>query len=341
MRAATTAAEILPEPKGKQREVLALPGRGHHVVLGTAGSGKTVMAIHRSARLGNPLSSTTGKVLLCTFNRALVAYLRFWQPAALDNVVFENYHRFALGYLGHRGKMTSTAVCKEPERTGLIRAAIANIQAIPTIDASGEVLLGRRAEWFADEIDFISRHGFDLDAYRATDRFGRGAGLSRELRPVVWAVREEYRRLRAEEGRTCDWEDVAQLVLDELAVDDGERMYRHAVIDEGQDFSPVMLRSLAAALPEVGSLTFFGDMAQQIYGRQVSWRQAGLHVPDGVWRFKRNYRNTPEIVTLGWRSRRCRTSATCPTWWSPTNSSHRARGPRWCALTPSPTRQSL
>jgi hypothetical protein len=55
--------KILPEAKGKQREVLALPGLGHHVVLGTAGSGKTVMAIHRSARLSNPVSSTAGKVL--------------------------------------------------------------------------------------------------------------------------------------------------------------------------------------------------------------------------------------------------------------------------------------
>ncbi len=182
----------------------------------------------------------------------------------MDNVLFENYHRFALGYLNHRGKMTSISVCKEPERTRLIREAIASVQAIPTVDAVGEVLLARRAAWFADEIGFISQHGFDLDGYRATDRFGRGARLNRELRPVVWAVREEYQRLRAEKKRTCDWDDVAQLVLDELAVDDSERMYRHVVIDEGQDFSPVMLRSLAAAIPEGGSLTFFGDMAQQI-----------------------------------------------------------------------------
>ena len=291
--------DILPEPKGKQKEVLALPGLGHHVVLGTAGSGKTVMAIHRSARLANPLSSTAGKVLLCTFNRALVAYLRYWQPAALISVVFENYHRFALGYLSHRGKIGPTSVCKEPERTNLIEEAVATVRANPPALAGVEALLDRPRRWFADEILFINQYGFDLDGYRATDRFGRGAGLGRELRPAVWAVREEYLRLRLERGRSCDWDDVALAVLAELATDGDQRMYRHVVIDEGQDFSPVMLRSLAAAIPEDGSLTFFGDMAQQIYGRQVSWRQAGLHVPDGVWKFKRNYRNTPEIAALG------------------------------------------
>ena len=74
-------------------------------------------------------------------------------------------------------------------------------------------------------------------------------------------------------------------------------MYRHIVIDEGQDFSPMMLRSLAAAVPSDGSLTFFGDTAQQIYGNKVSWRDAGLHVQK-PWHFEENYRNTPEIARL-------------------------------------------
>src|SRR5690606_34025058 len=69
------------------------------------------------------------------------------------------------------------------------------------------------------------------------------------------------------------------------------------VIDEGQDFSPMMTRSLAAAIPPDGSLTFFGDMAQQIYGNKISWRSAGLKVRE-VWRFEENYRNTKQIARL-------------------------------------------
>lgn len=71
------------------------------------------------------------------------------------------------------------------------------------------------------------------------------------------------------------------------------------VIDEGQDFSPVMLQSLALAIPENGSLTFFGDVAQQIYGGRISWRNAGLKVKKGeIWRFDQNYRNSKEIADL-------------------------------------------
>jgi superfamily I DNA/RNA helicase len=78
----------------------------------------------------------------------------------------------------------------------------------------------------------------------------------------------------------------------------GPRRYKHIVLDEGQDFSPEMLRSLVGAIPADGSLTFFGDAAQQIYGRRISWRDAGLQVPGPVW-FKKNYRNTKEIADLG------------------------------------------
>ena len=58
-----------------------------------------------------------------------------------------------------------------------------------------------------------------------------------------------------------------------------------------------MLRSLALVVPADGSLTFFGDMAQQIYGHRVSWRSAGLSARN-MWRFEENYRNTKQISRL-------------------------------------------
>jgi superfamily I DNA/RNA helicase len=287
----------LPTPKGKQKEVVALPGEGHTVVLGTAGSGKTTMAIHRAAILADPLTFNSGKVLLATYNRTLLAYLNYWRPPALANVTIENYHRFARGYLGSRGKMSGTSVCKDPMRKKLISEAVMAVSQRSGDEASA--LFARPIDFFVDEIDFLARYGLDGDAYVQSDRFGRGAGFSRALRPALLEVRDEYHRLRAAAGKQYDWEDMAGAMIEELAGDDSTRMYRHVVIDEGQDFSPQMLRSLAAAIPPDGSLTFFGDMAQQIYGRQVSWSRAGLEVPHGVWKFHRNYRNTPEIAALG------------------------------------------
>jgi superfamily I DNA/RNA helicase len=287
----------LPTPQGKQKEVLAVPGRGHTVVLGTAGSGKTTMAIHRAAILADPMTSHAGKVLVVTFNRTLVAYLNYWRPPALANVTIENYHSFARGYLAARDKMGSGWICDAGEQERLISQAVGEVSRRSSSEPSA--LFERPPQFFFDELRFLARYGLAGDDYVQSERVGRGPGFPRELRPSLLEVQEEYRRLRAEAGRRYDWDDLAGAALEELCSDEDERLYKHVVIDEGQDFSPQMLRSLAAAIPPDGSLSFFGDMAQQIYGRQVSWKQAGLVVPHGVWRFRRNYRNTPEIANLG------------------------------------------
>jgi superfamily I DNA and RNA helicase len=91
------ASASLPTPVGRQREVLYLPSQGHQVVLGTAGSGKTTLAILRAAYLGNPLTQNNGKALLVTFNKALVAYLKHFRDSRFTNVTVENYHLFARG----------------------------------------------------------------------------------------------------------------------------------------------------------------------------------------------------------------------------------------------------
>ena len=76
-----------------------------------------------------------------------------------------------------------------------------------------------------------------------------------------------------------------------------KRMYKHIIVDEGQDLSPIMLKSLVKAIPEDGTFTFFGDVAQQIYGSRLSWREAGLKIAKNkIWYFDRNYRNSKEIA---------------------------------------------
>jgi len=61
----------MPEPIGKQIEVVCLPTTGHHVVLGTAGSGKTTMAVYRARYLSNPALPGNGRTLIITYNKAL------------------------------------------------------------------------------------------------------------------------------------------------------------------------------------------------------------------------------------------------------------------------------
>lgn len=94
-------------------------------------------------------------------------------------------------------------------------------------------------------------------------------------------------------------DDIATAVRQELAKDTTARRYRHIVIDEGQDLSPEALRSLAEAAQHGGSVTFFGDYHQAIYGQGLSWRSAGLNLgARPVERFVDNYRNTAAIAHL-------------------------------------------
>src|ERR1700686_3989713 len=95
----------LPTPIGRQKEVLYLPAEGHVAVLGTAGSGKTTLAILRAAHLADPHTEHCGSTLLVTFNVALVTYLRHLTENRLKNVTVEHYHLFARGYLSGRGKL--------------------------------------------------------------------------------------------------------------------------------------------------------------------------------------------------------------------------------------------
>lgn len=59
----------------------------------------------------------------------------------------------------------------------------------------------------------------------------------------------------------------------------------------------MMIRSLVAATAVGGSFTFFGDVAQQIYGSRLSWRDSGVDASK-IWRFDVNYRNPATITAF-------------------------------------------
>lgn len=281
-------------PQGKQREVMALPANGHIVVLGTAGSGKTTIALLRAHHLANLPNG--GRVLLVTFNGALVEYMRGISDSRSAKLVVENYHKFARGYLNSRGKMPRWNGISEPdEKACYIEQAVEILKTqYPT-----ESTYRRSKAFFVDEITFIEKFGFaDLTSYNESERIGRAAAnIKRDNRKWIFAVYEKYIELREAAGRKYDWDDLAFYVYTELQDDNTERRYTHIIVDEGQDFSPIMIKSLVDAVADGGSFTFFGDVAQQIYGSRLSWRDSGINA-DKVWRFDVNYRNPATITAF-------------------------------------------
>lgn len=283
----------LPTPVGAQKDVLALRPSGHAVVLGTAGSGKTTMAVLRALYLSDRNCEHAGRTLLVTYNKSLLAYLEHMLPNKRYDLEVRNYHHFARGYLNSRGHMTFSCIVNGDERRRLIWEAVEDVR-----KRRDDSVLDRDEAFFLSELSWIARHGhLSLSSYLNAERVGRGHALSPPAREAIFDVHETYLRFRSGEGKRYDWEDIAAGARACFEADDEDRFYRHAVVDEGQDFSPEMLRSLVLAIPDNGSLTFFGDVAQQIYGRGISWRSAGLDVTK-VWEFTKNYRNSPQIAAL-------------------------------------------
>ena len=286
----------LPRPIGRQREVLYLPAQGHVVVLGTAGSGKTTLASLRSLYLSDQSTPHGGRTLLVTFNRCLVTYMRHMGFAESQHPVdVRNYHHFARGYLASRGRLPWSSICSPDERSKFVSLALAEAR-----DANVQSPILRRSQRFIDEeIEWIQRHGIArAQDYVGAERTGRAATrVARADRPAMFDLYQRYLAHRGRANKLYDWTGLASVVRSELQSDDTLRRYRHVVIDEGQDFSPEMLRSLSLTVPADGSLTFFADMAQQIYGHRISWRSAGLSARS-MWRFEENYRNTRQISRL-------------------------------------------
>lgn len=290
----------LPPPKGRQIEVLDLKPQGHNVILGTAGSGKTTLAIYRSIYLAK--LEPTEKVLLVTFNITLVKYLDAIVGSEIpENIDVRNYHKFARGYLASKGKMPARNAIVSGMEDGdnkkllLVRTSLKNVISQIGINST----LRRDETVFLEEINWIEKMGIkSLAEYEKIERIGRmDTRIIRDNRKYFFKVYEEYINVRKAEGYLYDWEDMAQTVYDELINDNEKRMYKHIVVDEGQDLSPIMIKSLVNAIPENGTFTFFGDVAQQIYGSRLSWREAGLKITrNKIWYFDRNYRNSKEIA---------------------------------------------
>ena len=240
----------LPQPEGKQREVLALRAEGHVVVLGTAGSGKTTMAIHRAAYLANRIAHHGGRTLLTTYNKSLVTFLEHLRPPNLENVDVVNYHKFARGYLACKGLMSWNDICSDSDREALISQATLCV----AVRHEGQSIFARPAKFFSDEIRWMQQHGIkSKEDYVERERIGRSsARVTREQRPAMYEVLTEYHELRAANGKCYDWVDLASAARRALEKDKTDRLYRHVVIDEGQDFSPEMVRSLALAIPHGG-----------------------------------------------------------------------------------------
>ncbi|WP_132999427.1 UvrD-helicase domain-containing protein [Luteimonas arsenica] len=276
-----------------QRKLAVGDRSGPVRILGGAGTGKTVLALHRAKWLAKNRTPDGQKVLFTTFTRNLALDVEqnlrslFLDDPDLAKVEVCNLDRWVYRFLRQRNYEHRIIYKRDDEAWG---------RALQV--ASPEV--GLDEAFYADEWDqIISAQGVDsLDEYRRVSRIGRKSILSRSKRDLVWPVFEEYRaQLSAKRMKDVDdaYRDAAQLLAEKPG-----SPYSAIVVDETQDFGPQALRLIRAMVPAGNNDLFFvGDGHQRIYSKHKAvLGRCGIDIRGRSRKLYLNYRTTDEIRSL-------------------------------------------
>lgn len=269
------------------------------LVTGGAGTGKTIIALHRAAHLAR---TATGQILLVTFSQGLATELSARLDMIVDDEVIRK--RIEIGNvdrLAHR--IVAEAEGRPPSLVGV--GDLASLWTEAAGGRFGAAFLLR--EW---EQVILSQNLRTLEEYLHADRPGRGVTLSPEIREIVWrAVGHVVGRLRESGRRTLLQlaSDAAELLgrstgdmLGEAAP--GLEPYRHIVVDEAQDLHPAQWRLLRAAVPPApNDLFIVGDPHQRMFDTRVALADVGI--PARRFHLKISYRLPQEILSFGVRLR--------------------------------------
>lgn len=278
------------ELKGKQQEILYLPQNGHGVVCGVAGSGKSVCAVMRAQYIHK---LTNKKVLLLTYNNSLINYMKDMNED-LSGVDITTYHKFATGCMRKYKILGKNEILTN--KKDLIKKAIKNVEKL----YPEKSLFKRDIEFFEDEIKWIEGFGVSSkEEYENIERSGRkSARLVKTDREFVFKIYQEYIEQRRKMNKRYDWDDCAYYLNKYLEDNHPNPYYECIIIDEGQDFSPMMIKSIVNYMGENGSILYLGDQGQQIFGKgRIPWKQLGLKIRK-VYTLDENHRNTKQIEKL-------------------------------------------
>lgn len=274
-----------------QIKVVRRSFNGPSRIRGSAGTGKTVVGLHRAAHIAR---LHPGRVLVTTYVRTLPEVLstlfRRLAPEVADRVDFSGIYTIALGLLRARGittKLDATAA-------DLIWNTVWRRHG-----ATGEVgVIDGDNRYWKDEIAYVikGRGLASLEEYENCSRVGRERRLTLPQRAAVWRLYEAYET----ELRARDVWDFADVILHaEATVTPGSSAYRAVVIDEAQDLSAAMIRLLHRLVgDEPDAFNLIGDGQQSIYPGGYTLGELGISIAGRGVVMTRNYRNTREIASF-------------------------------------------
>lgn len=271
-----------------QREIVERSYNGPARVAGSAGTGKTVVAIHRAVFLAR--KNPNAQVLLTTFSPTLAKALRTLVRvlAGPDSEVVNRITVKPLSEVAHElysAKSGEPQIVAESELRELLS------------DASKEAATHRFSDSFlwAEWSEIVDAWQIDSwEAYRDVPRLGRKTRLGEPQRQIVWSIVERVRQA-LEDRRLLTVASLLGLVTEHLG-DQESRPFNFAVVDEAQDIGVPELRFLAALGSGKSDCLFFaGDLGQRIFQPPFSWKSLGVDIRGRSKTLRINYRTSHQI----------------------------------------------
>jgi len=274
-----------------QRELVDASFQGPVKISGTAGTGKTVLALHRAFKLSK--DNPDSKVLITTYSRTLAE--RIAQMAVVlageskhipTNLTISHIHHIAVQmWLRH-----NTDRNFNPKDEGSVKVELEKAMGLRVL---GSMDPGFALSEWKNVVDYWGIN--DWDRYREFARAGRGTILGHKQRADYWSVFGAMLERISEHADSMTWSQVA-FAASNITIAQPSEQFHHIVVDESQDFGPAeltLVRSLAK--PGDNDLFLCGDAGQQIYRRPFAWSQLGIHTQGRSRHLTHNYRNTDLI----------------------------------------------
>jgi hypothetical protein len=278
-----------------QRRLVERNWNGPVRVLGGAGTGKTVVAMHRAKWLAQHVLTDGERLLFTTYTVNLATDIKenlrkICSMKVMDRIEVQNLDAWVTQYLkGHNHKLRIVYPGgKGKDYDSCWERAKVMIPAKVGLPNSFYM-----EEWERVVLPQSVRSQKD---YFSASRTGRGVALSRKQRADIWPVFEEM-RLQLDRLHLTTIEDGIHDAMALMEKDaQGSDRYRAIVVDEGQDFGPEMLQLLRRMVkPNENDLFIVGDGHQRIYRRKAVLGKCGIDVRGRSRKLKINYRTTEEI----------------------------------------------
>jgi len=292
-------AEILTAPleqwriflHPKQRQLVRMRAGGPVRVLGGAGTGKTVVAMHRARYLAEEVfTGKDDRILFTTFTKNLATDISqnlrklCGDEKAWARIEVQHLDGWVANFLrtqGYRPEVVYNAA-NDCWRNALDQAPAES---------------GLRERFYRVERESVvqAQNITSVDEYLAAARIGRGTRLSRDMKKKIWPVFQEYRAQLNEGGK----KEYVDLIRDARQFIENKALrlpYRTVIVDEVQDLSAEAFRLLRTIVPAAeNDLFIVGDAHQRIYRHRVSLGKCGIDIRGRGKKLKINYRTTDEI----------------------------------------------